>query len=118
GCAGRISPQAVTVPGGRRAHERARVLSCHGAVEDTAITDTLTRARPRARRRPARRLRTSTVLIGLGALVVAGFLVLIAQGSVRIPITEVVRILLGGEPSRAVHRTIVIDARLPKALAA
>lgn len=58
------------------------------------------------------------MLIGLGALVVAGFLVLIAQGSVRIPIIEVVRILLGGEPSRAVHRTIVIDARLPKALAA
>lgn len=54
----------------------------------------------------------------LGALVVAGFVLLLVQGSVRIPVGEVVRILFGGEPSRAVHRTIVIDARLPKALTA
>lgn len=52
------------------------------------------------------------------ALVVLGFLLLLGRGSVSIGIDEVARILLGGEPSREVHRTIVLDARLPKAITA
>ena len=54
----------------------------------------------------------------LVVVVVLGFLLLIGQGSVAIPIDEVASILLGGEPARAVHETIVFDARLPKALTA
>lgn len=52
------------------------------------------------------------------AVVVFGFLLLIGRGSVAIDIREVASILFGGEPSREVHRTIVFDARLPKALTA
>lgn len=62
--------------------------------------------------------RTVTVFVGLVVIVAFGFVLLIAQGSVHIPLGEVVRILLGGEGSRGVHRTIVIDARLPKAITA
>lgn len=69
-------------------------------------------------RRPARLTRTICVFATLVIALVAGVVLLIAQGSVDIPVTEVVRILFGGEPSREVHRTIVFDARLPKALTA
>lgn len=62
--------------------------------------------------------RIPVALAALGAIVVLGFLLLIGQGSVPIGIGEVASILLGGEPSREVHRTIVFDARLPKAITA
>lgn len=65
-----------------------------------------------------RRSRTSLIMAALVVCVIVGFLVLIGQGSVRIPVTEVARILVGGEPSSDVHRTIVFDARLPKATTA
>ncbi|AEQ53621.1 Vitamin B12 ABC transporter, permease component BtuC [Pelagibacterium halotolerans B2] len=52
------------------------------------------------------------------ALVIFGFLILLARGTVFIPIDEVVRILLGGEADRDIHRVIVMDARLPKAITA
>ena len=62
--------------------------------------------------------RIPVALAALGAIVVLGFLLLIGQGSVPIGISEVASILLGGEPSKEVHRTIVFDARLPKAITA
>jgi iron complex transport system permease protein len=74
------------------------------------------RAAPRRARR--HHARTVAVFVGLTVLVVAAFVLLILQGSVEIPLGEVLSILTGGEPSRAVHRTIVLDARLPKALTA
>lgn len=52
------------------------------------------------------------------ALVIAGFLVLLARGTVFIPIEEVVQLLAGGEGTRSIHRIIVMDARLPKAITA
>jgi iron complex transport system permease protein len=58
-------------------------------------------------------------------LLLALFLVLtvmvvlsLALGSVRIPLDEVMTILLGGEPTRATWATIVMNFRLPKALTA
>ena len=72
-------------------------------------------SRRRVRRRSGR---VAIVFVGLGAVVVGGFLLLIAQGTVDISISHVVQILIGGSPGRSVERTIVIDARLPKALTA
>jgi iron complex transport system permease protein len=53
----------------------------------------------------------------LGALV-GMFLLSLAIGSVQIPLTDILTILVGGEPARATWTTIVIDFRLPKALTA
>lgn len=67
------------------------------------------------------RVRPSRVVISFSAfiaLVVLGFLILLARGTVFIPIAEVTQILLGGEGSRDIHRVIVMDARLPKAITA
>ncbi|MDZ7874040.1 MAG: iron ABC transporter permease [Rhizobium sp.] len=64
------------------------------------------------------RFRVSTSFIVLIALAVAGFLVLLTHGSVDIPLSEVVHVLLGGEASRPVHGIILFDARLPKAITA
>lgn len=52
------------------------------------------------------------------ALAIFGFLILLARGTVFIPLDEVTAILFGGEASRDVHRVIVMDARLPKAITA
>ncbi|MCI3222183.1 iron ABC transporter permease [Streptomyces sp. NP-1717] len=52
------------------------------------------------------------VLLLLGAVVV-----LIAQGSVAIPIGEVIGILTGRGAGSEINRTIVMDARLPKVVA-
>jgi iron complex transport system permease protein len=65
-----------------------------------------------------RRMRTLICFGVMVLLMVFGFLVLLARGTVFIPLDEVVRILAGGDGSRDVHRVIVMDARLPKALAA
>lgn len=54
----------------------------------------------------------------MAILVVAGFLILLARGTVFIPLDEVIALLSGGEGSRDVHRVIVMDARLPKAITA
>lgn len=52
------------------------------------------------------------VLLLLGAVVV-----LIAQGSIAIPIGEVIRVLTGQGADSPVDQTIVMDARLPKVVA-
>lgn len=57
-------------------------------------------------------------LWGLLGLLLFAFLVSLALGSVTIPLSEVVTILLGGEPSRAPWRDIVLNFRLPRALTA
>jgi len=68
-----------------------------------------------ARERP---LRLVICFAAFVALAVFGFLILIARGTVYIPIAEVAQIIFGGEGSREVHRVIVMDARLPKAITA
>jgi iron complex transport system permease protein len=71
-----------------------------------------------AARPTRRRTRVALTFVGLALVVVGGFLLLLLQGTVPIRLGEVVRILVGGEPSRAVNRTIVLEARLPKAVTA
>jgi iron complex transport system permease protein len=63
-------------------------------------------------------LRAAIGLVAMMLLAVAGFLFLLARGTVHIPLEEVVRLLAGGEGSRDINRTIVLDARLPKAITA
>jgi len=52
------------------------------------------------------------------AALVGMFLLSLAVGSVRIPLADILTILVGGEPARATWTTIVFDFRLPKALTA
>ncbi|SER11307.1 FecCD family ABC transporter permease [Actinokineospora terrae] len=53
----------------------------------------------------------------LVVLVLAVVVVLITQGSVAIPLGEVVRVLTGRGAESEITRTIVLDARLPKVVA-
>ena len=57
-------------------------------------------------------------LVVMCGVVAVTFLLSLSFGSVRIPLEQVLTILLGGEPERATWRTIVYDFRLPKALTA
>lgn len=68
-------------------------------------------ARPRQGLRPA-------VLAALVVLLVAVFMLSLATGSVRIPLREVVAILLGRESARVSWTSIVWMFRLPKAITA
>ncbi len=63
-------------------------------------------------------VRTGVRLAVLAAVTLACVLVSLAAGSARIPVSEVVTILTGGEAERASWRGIVLDFRLPKALSA
>ncbi len=75
----------------------------------------LSRPTTAALARPAgRRL----AFIGLIALLATLFLLSVALGSVRIPLRDVLVILLGGEPATATWSTIVLRFRLPKAITA
>ncbi|HVM12959.1 MAG TPA: iron ABC transporter permease [Egibacteraceae bacterium] len=58
------------------------------------------------------------VVAGLLCALVALFLLTIAAGSVTIPLDDVVRIVVGGEPARPAWTTIVTDIRLPRAITA
>ncbi|GAA1301972.1 iron ABC transporter permease [Saccharothrix xinjiangensis] len=81
------------------------------AVEDEAIA-------PPRKTGARRRVGYVAGLFGLLVLLLlAAVVVLIAQGSIPIPIGEVLRILTGREAESAVNRTIVLDARLPKVVA-
>ncbi len=62
-------------------------------------------------------LRTMVLLGLLGALLMA-FLLSLALGSVRIPLDNVVRILLGETPDKATWADILFKFRLPKAVTA
>jgi iron complex transport system permease protein len=57
-------------------------------------------------------------LFGLLLALLIAFLLSLAFGSVSIPVDNVLRILLGGEPDRATWSAIVLKFRLPKAITA
>jgi iron complex transport system permease protein len=57
-------------------------------------------------------------LAGLAILALAAFTLSLFVGSVDIPPQQVLTVLLGEEPARAAWSTIVLDFRLPKAIAA
>ena len=71
-----------------------------------------------ARRAGRSRIRRNAGLAALGLATMACFLASLAVGSAKIPFSEVVTILAGGEPGRALWASIVIQFRLPKALTA
>ncbi len=58
------------------------------------------------------------LLAGLALLALAAFMLSLAVGSVRIPLDEIVAVLLGGDASKPAWATIVLKFRLPKALTA
>ena len=58
------------------------------------------------------------MLAGLALVALAAFLLSLAVGSVRIPLDEIVAVLLGGDASKTAWTTIVLKFRLPKALTA
>jgi iron complex transport system permease protein len=79
-------------------------------VEDTAVS--------RGERGRRRRARYVGALFALLVVLLLGIVVvLIAQGSVAVPIGEVFGILTGQGASTRVNETIVMDARLPKVVA-
>jgi iron complex transport system permease protein len=57
-------------------------------------------------------------LLGLALLLAAIFVLSLALGSVEIPLTDILKILVGEEPQRHTWTTIVIKFRLPKAITA
>jgi len=67
---------------------------------------------------PTGRWRCWGVFVSLGGLVLAGFLASLALGSVSIPLADILTILLGGEPTRETWQNIVLQFRLPRAIAA
>ncbi|WP_020578436.1 FecCD family ABC transporter permease [Actinopolymorpha alba] len=85
-------------------------------VDDTVKTEAVAvpSHKPGARRRVGY---VAGVFVLLLVLLLGAVVVLIAQGSIPIPISEVLRILTGQEALTEVHRTIVMDARLPKVIA-
>ena len=58
------------------------------------------------------------LLAGLALVALSAFLLSLAVGSVRIPLDEIVSVLLGGEATKQAWATIVLKFRLPKALTA
>ena len=65
------------------------------------------------------RLRKTSILPLLLVLGIAGLLVAsLLYGSVRIPATEVIDILFGGESEKSAWRHIILESRLPQALTA
>ncbi len=60
----------------------------------------------------------AAALIGLALLLVLVFLLSLALGSVRIPLDQILTVLLGGEPTKAAWASIVLKFRLPKAITA
>ncbi|MDJ0725899.1 MAG: iron ABC transporter permease [Prochloraceae cyanobacterium] len=56
------------------------------------------------------------ILLSLGLIAI--FLLNLTLGSVAIPLTDVIKILLGGEPEKIAWTKIIIDFRLPKAITA
>ena len=58
------------------------------------------------------------VLLVLVLALLGIFLLSLALGSVKIPLPEIVTILLGGEPERATWTKIILDIRLPRAITA
>lgn len=57
-------------------------------------------------------------LLMLAALLIACILLVLAWGSVRIPLDQIVVVLLGGEADRPTWADIILKVRLPKAITA
>lgn len=57
-------------------------------------------------------------IVGMAVGLLAIFLLVLMMGSVRIPIADIVTVLLGGEASKDSWTTIILQVRLPKALTA
>ena len=72
----------------------------------------------RSSKKPGFALAPGLLLAGLALVALAVFLLSLAVGSVRIPIEEIVAVLLGGDASKPAWATIVLKFRLPKALTA
>ena len=72
----------------------------------------------RSLKKPGFALAPGLLLAGLALVALAVFLLSLAVGSVRIPIDEIVAVLLGGDASKPAWATIVLKFRLPKALTA
>jgi len=58
------------------------------------------------------------LLLGLLAALAAAFLLNLGLGSVNIPLGDLLKIVLGGEPESEVWRAIFFDIRLPRAITA
>jgi iron complex transport system permease protein len=58
------------------------------------------------------------VLLVLAGLLLVVFILSLVMGSVSIPLGDILKILTGGQATRATWTTIVLDFRLPKALTA
>ncbi len=56
--------------------------------------------------------------IGLGLLIVVLFALNLVMGSIKIPVTDVVQILLGDETAKPSWRFIILESRLPQAITA
>ncbi len=63
-------------------------------------------------------MKHTLLLVGIVALLLGLFVLRLALGSVAIPPQDVLAVLLGGDASRAVWKTIVLELRLPQALTA
>lgn len=62
--------------------------------------------------------RTRFAITGLAFVVVAGFALSLAIGSVTIPLSDVLSVLVGGDTERASWAVIIEDVRLPRAISA
>ena len=66
----------------------------------------------------SRRISFAAIWITLGVVLVTLFALELILGSVRIPLVQVARILIGLEPSKGSWETIILYFRLPRALTA
>ncbi len=90
--------------------ESANVSGTAMKVEDTAAPPRV----PGTRRRVGY---VAALFLALVVLLLGVVVALIAQGSIAIPVGEVLRILTGQDAAERIHQTIVLDARLPKVVA-
>lgn len=60
----------------------------------------------------------TALLLAMVILLVGLFLIRLAVGSVSIPLEDVISVMLGGDASRTVWKTIILEFRLPQALTA
>ncbi|WP_309112567.1 iron ABC transporter permease [Saccharothrix sp.] len=91
-------------------------MSSSGTGVEDAVDDVIT-APPRKTRARRRTGYVAGLFALLVVLVLGAVVVLVAQGSIAVPIGDVLRILTGQDVESPVSRTIVLDARLPKVVA-
>lgn len=104
--------------GGRFDGGRSGRNGCAVSSSGTGVEDAVEAVAPPRETGARRRVGYVAGLFGLLILLLlSAVVVLIAQGSIAIPIGEVLRILTGQEAESAINRTIVLDARLPKVVA-